>query len=73
MFDICQDMGWQPGLCYVVLDEADTILEHSFMTTMNAIIENLPKQRQTLLFSATQTKYLFDFTFKSYENLVLNI
>lgn len=28
-----------------------------FEKTMNAIIENLPSERQTLLFSATQTKY----------------
>ena len=28
-----------------------------FQDAMNAIIENLPLERQTLLFSATQTKY----------------
>ena len=39
-----------------VLDEADRILDMGFAQTMNAIIENLPAQRQTLLFSATQTK-----------------
>lgn len=31
-----------------------------FADTMNAIIENLPKKRQTLLFSATQTKSVKD-------------
>lgn len=29
-----------------------------FKATLNAIIENLPCEKQTLLFSATQTKYV---------------
>lgn len=41
-----------------VLDEADRILDLGFAQTMNAVIENLPSERQTLLFSATQTKYV---------------
>ncbi|KAG7272510.1 LOW QUALITY PROTEIN: hypothetical protein CRUP_006799 [Coryphaenoides rupestris] len=40
----------------LVLDEADRILDLGFADTLNAIVENLPKTRQTLLFSATQTK-----------------
>eukprot|EP00890_Picochlorum_soloecismus_P002112 jgi/Picsp_1/2901/NSC_01126-R1_protein len=40
----------------LVLDEADRILDMGFSATVNAIIANLPRQRQTLLFSATQTK-----------------
>ncbi|XP_021235908.1 probable ATP-dependent RNA helicase DDX10 [Numida meleagris] len=44
----------------LILDEADRILDMGFADTMNAIIENLPKQRQTLLFSATQTKSVKD-------------
>ncbi|KAG5462415.1 MAG: hypothetical protein BJ554DRAFT_5263, partial [Olpidium bornovanus] len=43
-----------------VLDEADRILDMGFETTLNAIIENLPKERQTLLYSATQTKSVRD-------------
>ena len=39
-----------------VLDEADRILDLGFRATMNAIIDNLPEDRQTLLYSATQTK-----------------
>jgi len=31
-----------------------------FEKTLNAIIENLPSSRQTLLFSATQTKSIRD-------------
>uniref|UniRef100_A0A8C3IB21 ATP-dependent RNA helicase n=1 Tax=Chrysemys picta bellii TaxID=8478 RepID=A0A8C3IB21_CHRPI len=44
----------------LILDEADRILDMGFADTMNAIIENLPKKRQTLLFSATQTKSVKD-------------
>ncbi|XP_054020727.1 probable ATP-dependent RNA helicase DDX10 [Dryobates pubescens] len=44
----------------LILDEADRILDMGFAETMNAIIENLPKKRQTLLFSATQTKSVKD-------------
>ena len=40
----------------LVLDEADRILDMGFSATLNAIVDGLPKQRQTLLFSATQTK-----------------
>lgn len=44
----------------LVLDEADRCLDMGFSDTMNAIIENLPPDRQTLLFSATQTKSVKD-------------
>lgn len=44
----------------LVLDEADRILDMGFSNTLNAIVENLPKDRQTLLFSATQTKRVKD-------------
>jgi len=43
-----------------VLDEADRILDMGFSASLNAIIANLPKSRQTLLFSATQTKSVKD-------------
>lgn len=44
------------GLKLLVLDEADRILDMGFSATVNAIVANVPKDRQTLLFSATQTK-----------------
>ncbi|VEN59134.1 unnamed protein product, partial [Callosobruchus maculatus] len=44
----------------LVLDEADRCLDMGFEQTMNAIIENLPPERQTLLFSATQTRSVRD-------------
>lgn len=48
------------NLQILVLDEADRCLDMGFEQTMNAIIENLPPERQTLLFSATQTKSVKD-------------
>ncbi|XP_007431779.1 probable ATP-dependent RNA helicase DDX10, partial [Python bivittatus] len=48
------------NLQMLILDEADRILDMGFADTMNAIVENLPKKRQTLLFSATQTKSVKD-------------
>jgi ATP-dependent RNA helicase DDX10/DBP4 len=44
----------------LVLDEADRILDMGFQRDVDAIIEYLPKERQTLLFSATQSKKLSD-------------
>lgn len=40
----------------LVIDEADRILEQGFEEEMHQIIKLLPKDRQTMLFSATQTK-----------------
>ncbi|KAL8931515.1 MAG: hypothetical protein Q9216_007175, partial [Gyalolechia sp. 2 TL-2023] len=48
------------NLQMLVLDEADRILDLGFQSTVDAIVEHLPKQRQTLLFSATQTKKVSD-------------
>ncbi|KEH30392.1 DEAD-box ATP-dependent RNA helicase-like protein [Medicago truncatula] len=44
----------------LVLDEADRILDSGFKKELNAIISQLPKRRQTMLFSATQTKSVQD-------------
>lgn len=37
----------------LVLDEADRMLEMGFQTALDAIVSQIPKRRQTLLFSAT--------------------
>ncbi|GAL26167.1 ATP-dependent RNA helicase VCA0990 [Vibrio variabilis] len=44
----------------VVLDEADRMLEMGFWTDVQRIIQSLPEQRQTLLFSATFPQALED-------------
>lgn len=44
----------------LVIDEADQILAVGFEEQMHQIIKLLPKQRQSMLFSATQTKKVED-------------
>ena len=44
----------------LVLDERDRILDARFKKEINNIMSQLPKQRQTLLFSATQTMSVKD-------------
>jgi ATP-dependent RNA helicase RhlE len=41
------------GLQFLVLDEADRMLDMGFQDDINLIINQLPQKRQTLLFSAT--------------------
>ena len=48
------------NLRMLVLDEADRIMDMGFQKDVDAIIEYLPPDRQTLLFSATQTKRVSD-------------
>lgn len=48
------------NLQILVLDEADRCLDLGFKQTLDGIIANLPETRQTLLFSATQTKSVKD-------------
>lgn len=43
------------NLACLVIDEADRILEIGFEEEMRQIIKLLPRERQTMLFSATQT------------------
>ena len=44
----------------LVMDEADRILEQGFEDDLRTILKLLPKERQTMLFSATQTKRVED-------------
>ena len=48
------------NLMALVIDEADAILKIGFEQDMNEILKILPKERQTVLFSATQTKKVED-------------
>ncbi|KAL0930373.1 ATP-dependent RNA helicase dbp4 [Colletotrichum truncatum] len=48
------------NLQILVLDEADRILDMGFQSAVDALVEHLPTTRQTLLFSATQSKKVSD-------------
>ena len=48
------------NLQMLVLDEADRIMDMGFQSAVDALVEHLPKSRQTLLFSATQSKRVSD-------------
>lgn len=53
--------GWvYRNLLALIMDEADRILEQGFEDDLRAILKILPKERQTMLFSATQTKKVED-------------
>ena len=43
---------------FLILDEADRLLEESFESALDTILSALPAKRQTLLFSATMTETL---------------
>lgn len=62
-----------PGFTYknlqtLIVDEADRILEIGFEEELRAIVAKLPVQRQTMLFSATQTKNVKDIARLSTKN-----
>ncbi|GAD97699.1 ATP-dependent RNA helicase DBP4 [Paecilomyces variotii No. 5] len=48
------------NLQMLILDEADRIMDMGFQHTVDAIVDHLPKERQTMLFSATQTNKVSD-------------
>ncbi|KAI1775436.1 DEAD-domain-containing protein [Hypoxylon cercidicola] len=48
------------NLQILVLDEADRIMDMGFQSAVDALVEHLPQSRQTMLFSATQSKKVSD-------------
>jgi ATP-dependent RNA helicase DeaD len=52
---------------FLVLDEADEMLQMGFKEELEDILKELPKERQTVLFSATMPKAILDIT-KQYQN-----
>lgn len=56
------------SLKILIIDEADRILDMGFVESMNLILDFLPKERQCLLFSATQTNSVEDLARLSLNN-----
>lgn len=61
------------NLACLVIDEADRILEIGFEEEMRQIISILPKDRQTMLFSATQTTKVEDLARLSFKKQPLYV
>ncbi|KAL6747648.1 DEAD-domain-containing protein [Haematococcus lacustris] len=61
------------NLACLVVDEADRILEIGFEEEMRQIIKILPKERQTMLFSATQTSNVEDLARLSFKTAPLYV
>jgi len=53
---------------FVVLDEADEMLDMGFREDIEAILGKMPKERQTVLFSATMPKEIIELTKKFQKN-----
>lgn len=53
---------------FVVLDEADQMLNVGFADDVETILKNLPLNRQTLMFSATMPKWIVQLTRKYLKN-----
>jgi ATP-dependent RNA helicase DeaD len=55
----------------IVLDEADEMLNMGFREDIELILEKMPEDRQTLLFSATMPKPILDLTQRFQKNPIL--
>lgn len=55
---------WLDYVEVVVLDEADRMLDMGFTTQLNRIMDDVPKKRQTMLFSATFPPYVEKFAMR---------
>ncbi|CEP03414.1 RNA helicase [Plasmodiophora brassicae] len=60
-FRSCPNDLYLSNLQFLVLDEADRLLEPRFSDDIDVILSKLPAKRQTLLFSATITQHVREF------------
>lgn len=60
------------NLKMIVLDEADEMLNMGFREDIDTILEKVPDERQTILFSATMSKDILDIT-KKYQKSPIHI
>lgn len=56
------------GVEFLVLDEADRMLDMGFISDVNAFVEKTPKKRQTFLFSATISQAVKELAHKLLNN-----
>ncbi len=56
------------GVKMIILDEADEMLDMGFREDIETIMKKIPKQRQTILFSATMSRPILDLTKKYLNN-----
>jgi ATP-dependent RNA helicase RhlE len=57
---------------YLVLDEADQMLDMGFIVPLKKIVKHLPKERQTMLFSATMPKEIEELS-KTYLHMPVRV
>ena len=56
---------------FVVLDEADMMLSMGFSDDVETILESVPQERQTMLFSATMPSWVKNITRRHLKNPAL--
>jgi len=69
----CQTCGWTYMVTLYfeqVLDEADRLLNEDFEESLNEILQMIPRERRTFLFSATMTKKVYFSLYYEIWNLI---